>query len=463
MLRVNLISFLFGVMILQFLTGLDLFTAGFLCSQQSLVVAKPENLKVGTTKPQLEKSRVCVMKGSSDEEPPCNQYERIVARYQAFSASERKLIQSDSAVFFAVAALQAIPFLNLSREASLAYFMVLAVTTVYLGAKRTDLVSPLEAGKPVVAILAPIASSISLFTVYLLQKYTDLHPETIYRLVATFFGAINSSLMFGALVRTVFPSLGEQKVPIPQILEGPVPEGAPEDYRAEASVSDVVGSALGCSLAALYLSPLPLSQTFVCNNIIAWAIAMQSLGLITLQSFAIACAFLMGLFFYDIWWVYGTDVMMTVATNVEAPIKFLYPFNPTLLAQAADAGTPRYPFSVLGLGDVVIPGIFCAMMRKIDQNGFPGEAPAVKDGDLNQDSKYSYFTSAVAGYAFGLGLTFVVNQVTKTGQPALLFLNPSIISSAVVTAILNNELSQLLSYNDVDDKADGMEPSSSKL
>ena len=31
----------------------------------------------------------------------------------------------------------------------------------------------------------------------------------------------------------------------------------------------------------------------------------------------------MGLFFYDIFWVFGTDVMVSVATKFDAPIKVL--------------------------------------------------------------------------------------------------------------------------------------------
>ena len=32
-----------------------------------------------------------------------------------------------------------------------------------------------------------------------------------------------------------------------------------------------------------------------------------------------------GLFFYDIFWVFGTDVMITVAKSFEAPIKLVFP------------------------------------------------------------------------------------------------------------------------------------------
>ena len=45
-----------------------------------------------------------------------------------------------------------------------------------------------------------------------------------------------------------------------------------------------------------------------------------------LPSFKVGAILLWGLFFYDIFWVYGTDVMITVAKNFDAPIKLLFPF-----------------------------------------------------------------------------------------------------------------------------------------
>lgn len=34
---------------------------------------------------------------------------------------------------------------------------------------------------------------------------------------------------------------------------------------------------------------------------------------------------LTALFFYDIFFVFGTDVMLTVAKSIDAPIKLLFP------------------------------------------------------------------------------------------------------------------------------------------
>ena len=63
------------------------------------------------------------------------------------------------------------------------------------------------------------------------------------------------------------------------------------------------------------------------------------------------------LFFYDIFFVFGTDVMLTVAKNIDAPIKLQFPRDLTTVP-------PQY--SILGLGDIVIPGIFVSLCLRFD-------------------------------------------------------------------------------------------------
>ena len=46
-------------------------------------------------------------------------------------------------------------------------------------------------------------------------------------------------------------------------------------------------------------------------------------------------------------WVFGTDVMVSVAKGLNAPIKILFP---------KALGVTPVPVSMLGLGDIVIPG-----------------------------------------------------------------------------------------------------------
>lgn len=55
--------------------------------------------------------------------------------------------------------------------------------------------------------------------------------------------------------------------------------------------------------------------------------------------------------------MFGTDVMLTVAKSIDAPIKLLFPKDWT-------AEEPK--FALLGLGDIVLPGVFIAMCLRYD-------------------------------------------------------------------------------------------------
>jgi minor histocompatibility antigen H13 len=62
---------------------------------------------------------------------------------------------------------------------------------------------------------------------------------------------------------------------------------------------------------------------------------------------------LSGLFLYDIFWVFGTEVMVSVAKNFDAPIKVIWPRD--IIAYFVDTNV-KTTFAMLGLGDIVIPG-----------------------------------------------------------------------------------------------------------
>lgn len=77
-----------------------------------------------------------------------------------------------------------------------------------------------------------------------------------------------------------------------------------------------------------------------------------------LGNFKVGAVMLWGLFFYDIFFVFGTDIMETVARKVDGPIKLLFP-RKVLIESSKD-------LSLLGLGDIVIPGIFIALCLRYD-------------------------------------------------------------------------------------------------
>jgi Signal peptide peptidase len=67
--------------------------------------------------------------------------------------------------------------------------------------------------------------------------------------------------------------------------------------------------------------------------------------MLNLGSTSTGLVLLWGLFVYDIFWVFFTPVMVTVATKIDGPIKLLFPTR----------GVAK-KFNMLGLGDIVIPG-----------------------------------------------------------------------------------------------------------
>eukprot|EP01041_Mallomonas_annulata_P007397 gene7397-15102_t len=394
------------------------------------------------------------------------------------------VLKSDVPFYSAIACLQLIPplaivelpepFDSIRRPISYFYFISTALLAVYLGAKRQDIKQLPNVISKKSAVLAPVVSSSLLFGLYFLLKYTnvEIYFDKIYQVSGTLLGLS----CFDAVSTGVLGALSPNSVS-----QNTEDTGLPEGISPISSDS---GLLCGCILAFTYLiisnfggtSPEVLCALSFFNNMIALSIAVFSIGLIQVESFAVACAFLIGLFFYDIFWVFGTDVMMTVVTKVEAPIKFLFPAAPSLMASRT------YPFSVLGLGDIVVPGVMAALARRIDENGLHLLPPPSIDKDKENDEKevtslssassrlslittyinkfkstpvvpaiiipkkineVSYLNATLVGYSAGIMLAFTANEITKAGQPALLYLVPCMILSMLYAAYRNDSIKEL--------------------
>ena len=133
---------------------------------------------------------------------------------------------------------------------------------------------------------------------------------------------------------------------------------------------------------------------------------IQGIQNFSLGTFKIGMILLCGLFFYDIFWVFGTDVMVTVAKNLDGPIKILFPRS-LLLNEAGKMAD----MSLLGLGDIVIPGFFISLLLRFD--AINARVPTAK---INIHSSFfkPYFISSMVGYVVGLATTLYVMLVFKT-------------------------------------------------
>lgn len=170
------------------------------------------------------------------------------------------------------------------------------------------------------------------------------------------------------------------------------------------------------------------NKHWIVNNIFGIAFAVNGVEFLHLNNIMIGCTLLGGLFIYDIFWVFATDVMVTVAKSFEAPIKLVFPQD--LLENWLHSSN----FAMLGLGDIVIPGIFIALLLRFDES-------------LNRGKK-TYFYSSFIAYFLGLVLTIFIMTYFKHAQPALLYLVPACIGIPGIVAIINGDLNALLKYED---------------
>uniref|UniRef100_A0A0K0F3M1 Intramembrane protease 2 (inferred by orthology to a C. elegans protein) n=1 Tax=Strongyloides venezuelensis TaxID=75913 RepID=A0A0K0F3M1_STRVS len=177
-----------------------------------------------------------------------------------------------------------------------------------------------------------------------------------------------------------------------------------------------------------------LERHWITNNLIGVAFSIIGIEMLHLSSFKAGCILLTGLFFYDIFWVFGTEVMTTVAKNIDAPILLQFPQD--ILRE----GIMANKHSMIGLGDIVIPGIFIALIYRFDN----------RDYLLGKEKarKCFYFFVTIIAYAIGLLITMAVMHFFKAAQPALLYLVPCCIIIPFTIAHFKGDSNALWNYNE---------------
>ena len=130
-----------------------------------------------------------------------------------------------------------------------------------------------------------------------------------------------------------------------------------ERWTVECTAAEAVSTVLASVGTLQYVR----TKHWLANNALGLCFALQGIEYLSIDSVQIGAVLLAGLFFYDIFWVFFTPVMVSVARSFDAPIKLLFP----RIALSAISGTEK-PFSMLGLGDIVIPGLYVAMILRMD-------------------------------------------------------------------------------------------------
>ena len=188
---------------------------------------------------------------------------------------------------------------------------------------------------------------------------------------------------------------------------------------------DVVATALGSLAGGWYL----WTNHWAANNLFGVCFSIEGIEMLSLGSWKNGAILLVGLFFYDIFWVFGTDVMVTVAKGFDGPIKLLFP-NPN----------PEERHSLLGLGDIVVPGIFVALMLRFDVSLSPTRTL--------QNCNQTHFKGQVVAYASALAVTLCSMYFFDAAQPALLYLVPACLGASLLTTVATGQFKELWAYEE---------------
>lgn len=145
-------------------------------------------------------------------------------------------------------------------------------------------------------------------------------------------------------------------------------------------------------LALILTLSYAFTKNYMLSNLIALFMVLIIFRLLRIYNLKTASTLLIAAFFYDIYWVFfssrifGNSVMASVATKVDLPMKFVCPVF---------KNSPVPHCSMIGLGDLVLPGIFVAFCYRLDKSL----------GNSN------YFAVCWTGYALGLSVCMIFLMV----------------------------------------------------
>lgn len=255
---------------------------------------------------------------------------------------------------------------------ALIYFILNATSVVFLGSQRL-LSSKQRSGEISLrgAVEMPIIGSAVLFSLYLAYKYL---PVNIINLLISMYLSLGATYALATVIKQFIK---------PRLITG-----------------------ILCVLTSIAYF---WTNHWILNNILAFCLGICALESISIGTFKASFILLCLLFLYDIFWVFGTPVMLSVASQIRGPV--LLQFPQTLFGDHEKK-------SMLGLGDIVVPGLFISQTLIFSQK-------CVKRGNL-------YFFVSLVAYVCGLCMTMAVMTVFKHGQPALLYIVPWLLISFTV-------------------------------
>ena len=319
-------------------------------------------------------------------------------------------------------------------------FMVFVFTSilVYIGsvnsAKVFKATNPedIETMKQKDAWLFPVFGGAVLVGLFFIFKFLNKdYVNILFHIYFSFIGAYSIGCIIAEKIGDYpkFKKYGETKlftVPkIPVINDKPVPVSQLE------ALCFLPGSVFGL----LYF----FKKNWMMNNLFGCTFSIFGIENMMLGQYKIGLLLLTLLFFYDVFFVFFTPVMVGVAKNLDGPIKLMFP-KVLNYSQPSD-------FNLIGLGDIVIPGIYVALMLRFDIVKFIRKNGKGKKIPFNF-ANFKYFIVTLIGYILGIFVTLSIMVIFKHAQPALLYLVPGTLISSTMCAIVSGDFKELLGFNE---------------
>ena len=268
----------------------------------------------------------------------------------------------------------------------------------------------------------PIMASGMLFGIYLVVKF--LSAQHLNLVFASYFFVIGT-LALTKVVRTLIGYIpGTSLLLDEQLYHIKFNKGTNVYLECRFDVLHIVSLALSALFGVWYL----VKKHWLANNVFGLSFSVSGVEMISLGSVKNGCILLSLLFFYDIFWVFGTEVMVEVAKNLDAPIKVVFPMD------FLENGIFSTNLAMLGLGDIVLPGVFIAILLRYDTSKGEGS--------------HFYFYSGFVAYVLGLGTTIGVLTVFNAAQPALLYLVPACVGIPLLLSLVRGEFSAVIGYDE---------------
>lgn len=169
-----------------------------------------------------------------------------------------------------------------------------------------------------------------------------------------------------------------------------------------------------------------MDNWIVCD-VLAWTMSIYMVDMIRIPSLKIGTGLMAAFFAYDVYFVFFSDIMLTVAKTLNIPAKLLFPRTRETFA-LSNSSVGDGNFAMLGLGDIILPGCFIAFVSRLEDafnSGRVGPARADGRGPVRLLGK------ALAAYAAAVGTAMGCLTVFRAAQPVLLYIVPYIVATTL--------------------------------